>query len=157
MNTALKNQINGETELARNVLLLAEDNDDDAAILKEVFSRQKFLRIVDVARDGEEALAYLHEMINQGKQNPDLVILDINMPRKNGFEVLDEMKKDLRLKKIPVIMLTCSERQEDINRAYQTGAATYFTKPMTLETYEALAEVLNYYWGRYAKMPSNPI
>ena len=92
-------------------------------------------------------------MISQGKRTPDLVILDINMPRKNGFEVLEELKNDPKLKQIPVIMLSCSERQEDINRAYQMGAAAYFTKPMTLETYLGLAQALDQYWGRYAKMP----
>jgi two-component system, chemotaxis family, response regulator Rcp1 len=146
----------GEIELKkREILLLVEDNDDDIQILKEVCSGLKYLRILEVAHDGAEALSKLQQMLAHGKPSPDLVILDINMPRKNGFEVLEEMKKNQKMKRIPVIMLTSSNRQEDVDRAYELGAAGYFLKPMTLESYRELGRVLDHYWGRQACVPTN--
>src|SRR5205085_3453463 len=120
-------------------LLLVEDNEDDAVIVQEVFADMRLATLIQVARDGEEALAYLQR---QGKYKdvrmPDIVLLDINMPKKNGFEVLEEMKKDARLRSLPVIILTTSQREEDVVRSYATGACSYIHKLVDLEQFKHL-------------------
>ncbi len=136
-------------------VLLADDSQDDSDILTDVFSRQKFLRVVDVVGNGEEAVAFLQRRIREKKKLPDLIVLDINMPKKNGLETLSEIKSNLETRRLPVIMLSGSTRSEDIDASYQLGAAAYFTKPMTFDSYGGLAATLDEYWGHYARLPKH--
>ena len=110
-------------------ILLVEDNEDDRVIIQEVFADMELTAIINTVCDGEEALAYLRR---EGKYKmarvPDVALLDINMPKKNGFEVLEEMKKEPRLQSLPVILLTTSHREEDVVHSYANGACS-FTSP----------------------------
>jgi len=136
-------------------ILLVEDNEDDAVIIQEVFADMRLATLINVVRDGEEALVYLQ---GQGKYKvarmPDIVLLDINMPKKNGFEVLEEMKKDPRLQALPVIMLTTSHREEDIVRSYAKGACSYIHKLVDLDQFKHLIMQFEHYWTGISRIPS---
>ena len=136
-------------------VLLVEDNEDDIVIIQEVFADMKLASIVNTVRDGEEALAYLGR---KGKfkvaRKPDIVLLDINMPKKNGFEVLEAMKKDPRLQALPVIMLTTSHREEDVVRSYATGACSYMHKLVDLDQFKRLIMQFEQYWTSVSRIPS---
>ena len=136
-------------------ILLVEDNEDDAVIIQEVFSDMRLATLINVVRDGEEALAYLQR---NGKYKvvrmPDIVLLDINMPKKNGFEVLEAIKKDPRLHSLPVIMLTTSHREEDIVRSYAKGACSYIHKLVDLDQFKHLILQFEHYWTGISRIPS---
>lgn len=136
-------------------VLLVEDNEDDAVIIQEVFAEMRLATLINVVRDGEEALAYLQR---QGKYKvvrmPDIVLLDINMPKKNGFEVLEAMKKDPRLQSLPVIMLTTSQREEDVVRSYAKGACSYIHKLVDLEQFKHLIMQFEHYWTGVSRIPT---
>jgi len=135
-------------------ILLVEDNEDDIVIIQEVFADMKLATIVNTVRDGEEALTYLRR---KGKYKvarmPDIVLLDINMPKKNGFEVLEEMKKDPRLQSLPVIMLTTSHREEDVVRSYEKGACSYIHKLVILDQFKQLIKQFEHYWTGISRVP----
>jgi len=136
-------------------ILLVEDNEDDAVIIQEVFADMRWATLIHVVRDGEEALAYLQR---NGKYKvvrmPDIVLLDINMPKKNGFEVLEEIKRDPRLQSLPVIMLTTSHREEDIVRSYAKGACSYIHKLVDLDQFKHLIKQFEHYWTGISRIPS---
>lgn len=135
-------------------ILLAEDNDDDVVLIKESLKEAKGIRLLDVVKDGEQAMEYL---CKKGRftdaPRPSLVLLDINMPRKDGFEVLKEIKADPRLKSLPVIMLTTSQREEDIVKSYSDGACSYITKPTTLKHFHEMMKQFETYWTLVAQIP----
>jgi CheY-like chemotaxis protein len=136
-------------------ILLVEDNEDDAMIIQEVFADMRLATLIHVVRDGEEALDYLQR---QGKyavvRMPALVLLDINMPKMNGFEVLEEMKKDPRLQSLPVIMLTTSYREEDIVLSYAKGACSYIHKLVNLDQFKQRIKQFEHYWTGISRIPS---
>jgi len=136
-------------------ILLVEDNEDDIVIIQEVFSDMRLATLINVVGDGEEALAYLHR---NGKYKvvrmPDIVLLDINMPKKNGFEVLEAIKKDPRLQSLPVVMLTTSHREEDIVRSYAKGACSYIHKLVDLDQFKHLILQFEHYWTGISRIPS---
>ena len=135
-------------------ILLVEDNEDDAVIIQEVFEDMRLATLINVVRDGEEAVAYLQR---QGPYKvvcmPDLVLLDINMPRMNGFEVLEAIKKDPRLQSLPVVMLTTSHREEDVVRAYAKGACSYIHKVVDLDQFKHLIRQFEHYWTGVSRIP----
>lgn len=140
-------------------ILLVEDNDADIQIIQEAFDElhngKKAPRIV-VTRDGDEAMAYLRSFGKYGSaRQPDIVLLDINMPKKNGFEVLEEIKSESALKHIPVVMLTTSNRKEDILKAYQEGAVSYILKPLKFEALRAVLKYFLDYWACICQIPSD--
>ena len=136
-------------------ILLVEDNEDDILLEQEALADAKLVNLMCVVRDGEEAMAYLRR---QGKyQNaklPGLILLDINMPKKNGFEVLNEIKSDVALMHIPVVMLTTSDREADIVKSYAKGACSYITKPMDFDKFREVVKQFALYWVLVAKVPS---
>lgn len=135
-------------------VLLADDNEDDVLILREAFLALRRARIVHVVNDGIEALKYLQRAEPYTTvERPDLVLLDINMPKKNGFEVMQGIKADPSLRPLPVIMLTMSEREEDINRAYAAGACSYIRKPVNLTAFQQLLEQFESYWTGISRIP----
>ena len=135
-------------------ILIVEDNDDDVVLIEAAFTDGSLQASYDVVRDGEEAMTYLrHEAEYDRARRPDLILLDINMPRKNGFEVLDELKQDPELKYLPVIMLTTSNRDSDILQAYAQGAASYLVKPQHFDELRAMALKLHDYWGAVSRLP----
>src|SRR2546423_12429012 len=110
-------------------VVLVEDNEDDIVLIEEAFAEAKLMIVVFKVRDGDEALSYLrHEGPYTHRRKPGLVLLDINMPKKNGFDVLQAMKADPLLQSLPVVMLTTSDREEDIVRSYTGGAGVCVLK-----------------------------
>lgn len=136
-------------------ILLVEDNEDDILLEQEALADAKLVNLMSVVRDGEEALAYLRR---QGKyQNarlPGLILLDINMPKKNGFEVLNEIKMDTDLKHIPVVMLTTSDSEADIVKSYARGACSFITKPMDFDKFRDVIRQFALYWALVSRIPS---
>jgi CheY-like chemotaxis protein len=135
-------------------VLLVEDNEDDVVLINEAFDQQDMLTIAHTVNNGEEAMAYLNK---QGKYAdvplPSLVLLDINMPRMNGFEVLEAVKSSPHLQHVPMIMLTTSEREEDIVRSFASGARSYIRKPTSLGAMIKIIDQFSAYWTDVSKVP----
>jgi len=135
-------------------ILLVDDNEDDIVIIQEAFSEAKHMNVMNRVRDGDEALAYLRQEGPYGMAHrPGLILLDINMPKMNGFEVLEILKRDTSLCSVPVIMLTMSGRDEDILRAYRSGACSYIRKPVDLEEFVVICNQFELYWTAVSKIP----
>lgn len=136
-------------------ILLVEDNPGDVRLIQEIFQDGKIYNDLKIARDGEEALNYLHQRgMYQNSPNPDLILLDLNLPKKNGYEVLTEVKADERLRHIPVIILTASKAEEDIARAYDQYANCYLTKPIDLNQFINVVQQIKSFWLSIVQLPS---
>lgn len=135
-------------------ILMVEDNPDDVELAVEALKDGKVSNILTVAKDGEEAMAYLRgEGEHQGSPRPDLILLDINMPRKDGREVLREIKQDPRFKRIPVVILTTSEAEEDILQTYNLHANCYITKPVDFDQFLRVVKSIEDFWLTVVKLP----
>jgi CheY-like chemotaxis protein len=135
-------------------ILLAEDNDDDILLIEEALSDSRLLNLMKVARDGAQALAYLRrEGEFKGARMPGLVLLDVNMPKKNGLEALQEIKADPELRHLPVVMMTVSERDEDIIKSFSYGACSYIKKPVDFEKLKEVVKNFELYWTLVSKIP----
>ena len=137
-------------------ILLVEDNEDDILIIERAFKKIKVINELYVVRDGQEGLDFiLHEgnYAQTKPPTPGLILLDINMPKVNGFQVLQRLKAHPTYKIIPVIMLTVSDREEDIAIRYQNGAVSYITKPMNFEDFVKVIEQFEIYWSLVSKIP----
>jgi CheY-like chemotaxis protein len=135
-------------------ILLVEDNEDDILLEQEAIVEAKLVNLMYVVRDGEEAMAYLRrEGKYQNAQLPGLILLDINMPKKNGFEVLNEIKADPALMHIPVVMLTTSDSESDIVKSYAKGACSFITKPMDFDKFREVIRRFALYWALVARVP----
>ena len=134
-------------------VLLVDDNKVYVTLIESVIDGLP-LQLMHVARDGEEAMAYLKSRRSNGSSpHPDLILLDINMPRKGGFEVLKEIKSDPQLRGIPVVMFTSNDCKADIDRAYDEGASSFVVKPVDLGGMEAILSELANYWVRTVRLP----
>jgi two-component system, chemotaxis family, response regulator Rcp1 len=137
------------------VILMVEDNPTDVLIAKEGFSGANMENTLYVADDGIEAIEFLNQ---RGKYadspRPDLIVLDLNMPRKNGQEVLAEIKSDVRFKHIPVIILTTSKSQDDISRAYGLHANCYISKPVDFDEFTHVVQRIQDFWFSLVILPS---
>lgn len=128
-------------------ILLVEDNEGDVLLTLEAFEESKFHTQVSVARNGQEALDFLNKTGEfSNAQRPDLILLDINIPIFNGLEVLEEIKQDDSLKKIPVIMLTTSSNQKDIEMAYKNYCNSYVKKPLEMEDFMEAIKKIEEFW-----------
>ncbi len=135
-------------------ILLVEDNPGDVRQIQEVFQDGKIYNRLDIARDGEEAVNYLHR--TNGFTNcpkPDLILLDLNLPKKNGTEVLADIKSDKSLMRIPVIILTASKAEEDIAKAYNHHANCYLTKPLDLNQFINVVQEIKTFWLSIVQLP----
>ena len=135
-------------------ILLVEDNPGDARLTLEAFKEAKVINNLTVVSDGAEALAYLRR---QGAYAdavvPDLVLLDLNLPKVDGRQVLAEIKADESLKRIPVVVLTTSASQDDISRAYGSHANCYITKPVDLDQFLRVVQSIESFWLSLVKLP----
>lgn len=135
-------------------ILLVEDNPGDVRLVQEIFREGKVCNHLEIARDGVEAMQFLHQ---EGKYvhapRPDLILLDLNLPRKNGSEVLAEIKQDERLRRIPVVVLTASQAEEDIARAYNHYANCYLTKPIDLDQFISVVQAIKSFWLSIVQLP----
>lgn len=135
-------------------ILLIEDNPGDVRLTRKAIERGKIEAELVVARDGVEAMAYLRrEGRPAGVRLPDLVLLDLNLPKKDGREILAEIKQDPQLRAIPVIALTSSKSENDIARSYQLHANSYIIKPSSWEEYERVISAALAYWLGIAVLP----
>jgi len=136
-------------------ILLVEDNPGDARLTQEALREGKIRNNLHHARDGVEGLAFLKREGEYAKApTPDLVLLDLNMPRKDGRQVLAEMKQDPRLRTIPVVVLTTSEAENDIVRSYELHANCYVTKPVGLEQFIAIVREIESFWLAVVTLPT---
>jgi chemotaxis family two-component system response regulator Rcp1 len=135
-------------------ILLVEDNLGDVRLTREALKEGKILNDLSVVGDGVEALAFLRrEGGYVGAEKPDLILLDLNLPKKDGREVLEEIKGDGDLKKIPVVVLTTSEAERDILKAYDLHANCYITKPVDLEQFIRVVQLIEDFWLKIVKLP----
>lgn len=140
--------------LAPIVILLIEDNPADVRLTEEALKEGKVRNTLSVARDGEEALAYLRR---QGRYadaaRPDLILLDLNLPKMDGREVLAQIKTDPTLRRIPVVVLTTSKAEEDIVKSYNLHANCYITKPVDLEQFITVVKTIDDFWLTVVRLP----
>jgi CheY-like chemotaxis protein len=135
-------------------ILMVEDNPGDVRLVVEVFKEARVRNNVIVVKDGEQALDYLFQRaIYAGAIVPDLVLLDINLPRINGLEVLKEMKADARLNKMPVVILTSSDAERDILKSYDLFVNAYVTKPVGFDQFVRVVQTIEGFWLEIAKLP----
>ncbi|MFC7548335.1 response regulator [Plantactinospora sp. GCM10030261] len=135
-------------------VLLVEDDPGDVLMTQEAFEEHKLRNRLTVVSDGDEALAYLRR---EGRfadaAAPDLILLDLNLPRRDGREVLAEIKRDEQLRQIPVVVLTTSQADEDILRSYQLHANAYVTKPVDFERFIAVVRQIDEFFVSVVKLP----
>jgi len=136
-------------------ILLVEDNPGDVRLTIEALKEGKVRNHLSVARDGVEALSFLRrEGPHASASRPDLILLDLNLPKKDGREVLAEIKEDSRLRRIPVVVLTTSKAEEDILRTYDLHANCYITKPVDLEQFISVVRSIDDFWLSVVRLPS---
>ena len=136
-------------------ILLVEDNPGDVRLAKEGLKECKLNNTLHVVGDGAEAMDFLHR---RGKYanavRPDLILLDLNLPKKHGREVLAEIKSDEKLKRIPVVILTTSKAEEDIFKTYELHANCYVTKPVDLDQFIKIVKSIHSFWFEIVSLPS---
>lgn len=144
------------------VILLADDDPDDRMLTVRALAKSRLKNTVHTVEDGEELMQYLHRT---GKYDgasdetapvPGLILLDLNMPRKDGREALQEIKLDEHLRRIPVVILTTSEAETDILQSYDLGVNAFVTKPVTFEALLSAVQVLGDFWFEIVKLPGIP-
>lgn len=146
--------INLEGILEQIDLLVVEDNPGDARLIEEVLQTCTNRYHLHLVEDGVEAMNFLHKkgkFVNSPR--PDLILLDLNLPKKDGREVLAELKSDIKLKQIPVVIMTTSQAEEDIFKAYSLHANCFITKPLELDQFNSAIKSLIEFWCVLAKLP----
>ncbi len=138
----------------RPVILLVEDNAADLRLAQEVLKETKLPHDLLVARDGEEAMQILRRQGNHATAaRPDLVLLDLNLPRKHGREVLAEIKADPLLKTIPILILSTSKAERDVRACYESHANCFLTKPVSIDEFSKLAALIRDFWFGVVQLP----
>lgn len=136
-------------------ILLVEDNPGDARLMKEALAEAKIRNRLHLVADGVDAFAYLRrEDRFAGAIRPDLILLDLNLPGKDGREVLPEIKRDEELRRIPVVILTTSQAETDIARAYDLHANAYVMKPLDIEQFITVVKSIEDFWLTIVKLPN---
>ena len=142
------------TDVTPIEILLVEDNSGDLFLTKRAFSKAKIANNISVAQDGDAAMDMLHKKgVYKNTPRPDIILLDINLPKKSGQEVLAEIKADESLKTIPVIILSSSEAQEDIVKSYKLNASGYITKPIDLPQFHDIVSAVENFWFSIVRLP----
>jgi|SRR5579872_1131058 len=145
------------SSLAVHSILMAEDDENDVFFMERAFKQANIVNPLNRAKDGEDAIAYLGGEGAYADRDkfpmPHLMLLDLKMPRKNGFEVISWVRQQPGLKRLPIVVLTSSKEDPDINRAYELGANTYLVKPVKFEGLVEMMKALNLYWLILAEKP----
>jgi chemotaxis family two-component system response regulator Rcp1 len=145
-----------ETYVRSIDILLVEDNPGDVRLTKETLKNSKIHNNVIVVNNGEEALTYLYRRDKyRNAVRPDLILLDLNLPKKGGIEVLAKVKEDPELKHIPIVVLTSSKAEEDILKTYNLHANCYVTKPIVLEQFCTVVNTIESFWLSIVKLPKD--
>jgi CheY-like chemotaxis protein len=138
-------------------ILVVEDNPADVRLIEEALREGKFKNRLNVVSDGVEAMAYLRRQDRYREaRRPDLVLLDLNLPKKDGREVLAEIKADDELRSIPVVILTTSKAEEDIMRTYHLNANCFITKPVGIDEFIKVVQEIEEFWLNIVKLPPDP-
>lgn len=139
-------------------VLLAEDDVDDQTLIRRAFTRSSFVNDVRIVDNGEELMDYLHRRGRfagpDAAPRPGLILLDLNMPLKSGREALREIKRDPELRNIPIVVLTTSAAETDVQESYSTGANAYITKPVTFDGLVHTMQALDRFWFEIVKLPT---
>jgi CheY-like chemotaxis protein len=137
-------------------ILLVEDNEGDILLTREALEARKLIKKIDIAKNGVLAIDFLENiLINEGNLLPDLILLDINLPKKNGQEVLQFIKTHDSLKQIPVIMLTTSSSDRDVIASYRNHANCYIMKPVDVDNFMEVITRIEDFWFTTVKLPRN--
>ncbi len=139
-------------------ILMADDDEDDRFMTQQAFEESKLKNTLHFARDGEELMEYLQHKGKYNESNapkPGLILLDLNMPKKDGRECLREIKSDPSLKHIPVVILTTSRDEQDIFKSYNLGVNSFIVKPVTFQELLNIVIKLNMYWFEIVKLPGS--
>lgn len=138
-------------------ILLADDDEDDCMLAREALAESRLLNELYVVKDGEELMDYLYRrgkyISPSNSPRPGLILLDLNMPKKDGREALKEIKSDPELRQIPVIVLTTSKAEEDIYRTYDLGANSFIIKPMNFSSLVEVMRTIGKYWFEIVELP----
>ena len=141
------------------VILLVEDLEDDILLIRRAFQQAQLVNPLHVVRDGEEAIAYLSGQGQYANRTehpiPDLILLDLKMPKMDGFEVLEWIRSQPETRGIAVVVLTSSDQLRDVNRAYVLGANSFLVKPLEFLNYVDLSALLRQYWMQTVKLPAS--
>ena len=136
-------------------ILLVEDNPGDVRLTREALREGKVLNNLNVATDGHEAMEFLHREGEFGDvPRPDLILLDLNLPKKDGREILAEIKADESLKRIPIVVLTTSQAEKDVIQSYNLGVNCYITKPVDLDQFIYVVKSIEEFWLTVVTLPS---
>ncbi len=136
-------------------ILLVEDNEGDVGLIEEVFEEAKIRNKLHIVENGEEAMLFLHgENKYSGSPRPDIILLDLNLPKMDGREVLREIKEDHDLRNIPVVVLTTSGAEKDVFRVYNLHANAYITKPLDFDQFIKVVESIGNFWLEIVKLPT---
>lgn len=136
-------------------ILLVEDNPGDVRLCQEAFKESKILNNLNIAKDGQEALDFVFKKNGfEDAVTPDLIILDLNLPKVNGTDVLKQIKENENKAQIPVVILTSSKAEEDIVKTYKLHANSYITKPLDFEQFIEIVKQLNQFWLEIVKLPT---
>ena len=137
-------------------VLLVEDNPADADLTRETLETSKLRLELSVAMDGIEAMRFLRrEGEHVAAPRPDLILLDLNLPKKDGRQILIEIKADSQFRRIPVVILTSSDAERDVAQSYALGANCYVTKPVDLKAFQAIVQAVEDFWFTVVKLPSS--
>ena len=137
-------------------ILMADDDADDRFLTKKALLKSRLANEVSFVEDGEELMDYLRYKGRYNKDNaprPDLILLDLNMPRKDGREALQEIKADPELRSIPVVVMTTSQQEQDILHTYDIGVNSFITKPVSFDELVKIMDVIGMYWFQIVKLP----
>lgn len=142
---------------SKNVhILLVEDNEGDIVLVTDAFEDAKIFNTISVVRDGQQALDFLYKTNGfESVDDPDLIVLDVNLPKLNGHEVLKKIKSDKKLCHIPVIMLTTSSSPADINNSYKNHVNCYITKPVDVDDFIKVVLSIESFWISIVQLPAN--
>lgn len=145
-----------EFDLAKPIdILMVEDNAGDARLAEEAFKESKMMNKLHRVKDGVEALSFVRQTDGfDDAPRPDIILLDLNLPKKDGRQVLEELKNDPDLKTIPVVVLTTSEAEQDILKSYELHANCYITKPVDLDKFMGIVKRLEDFWLSIVKLPT---
>ncbi len=137
-------------------ILLVEDNPGDILLTKKAFKNANIKNEINVAEDGEQALDYLYKRNGyESATEPDLILLDLNMPRKDGREFLSDIKQDNQLRRIPVVVMTSSKAGRDVLEVYDLHANSYIVKPADLSSFSAIVAAIESFWFSVAVLPKS--
>ena len=139
-------------------ILMADDDEDDRMMAKEALEEARLINVIRFVEDGEELMDYLYHRGSYGdaknSPRPGLILLDLNMPKKDGREALKDIKSDPDLRRIPIVVLTTSKAEEDIYRTYDLGVNSFITKPVSFESLVEIMKGLARYWFEIVELPS---